>query len=54
MDDQAWELLLEDIKEIRKDARETKNMIIALRVKVATIGGIFGFIGAFIYKKLGL
>jgi len=67
MDDRAWELLLEDIKEVKQelkdirkdDIREVKQEIkdirrkmVSIEGKLASFGTLFGIIGASLQKYL--
>lgn len=51
MDDKAWELLMEDIREIKADVREVKKEMSGMRLKIATMSSMFGVIGAYIKTK---
>ena len=48
MEDKAWELLILELREIKKDVKEMRKEMMTLKIKVASIGAIFGVIGAYV------
>lgn len=51
MEDKTWELLIQDIRDIKEDIKEMKKEVIGLRIKIATFSTLFGAIGAYIKTK---
>jgi len=41
-DERAWKMLLEDVKDMRRDVREIRKDMYALKTKVAIISSGFG------------
>jgi len=65
MDDKAWEMLKEDIKEIKTDVKDMhiefrqeikdiKKDTSKLRMKITSISSIVTVLGTYFAKKLGL
>lgn len=50
MQDKTQEILLYEIRELRKDVKELQKITTGLKVKFGTIAVIFGVIGSFIQK----
>lgn len=50
MDDKTWDLLVSDIKEMKDDIKELRREMSTLKIKVASIGAIFGVVSAYAEK----
>jgi hypothetical protein len=45
------EMLLEEIREVRKDVKEIQKEISGLKIKVTSFATLFGIIGAYLKAK---
>lgn len=53
--DKEWRrYLLEELKEIRKEQRDMIVTMTTLKVKLGVISAVFGLLGGYITKKLGV
>lgn len=53
--DKEWRrYLLEELKEIKKEQREMVITMTTLKVKLGIISAVFGILGGYITKKLGV
>ena len=52
MDNKAWDLLLEDIKEIREDVKEIRKDVGKVKIRLASFGAVFGVVGAYLQKYI--